>query len=60
MVMGVMARLTSAALLATTLTALPASASAAKDGYTPEQVCGSGFGRVTDGTKPVTDRNGIR
>jgi len=58
MVMGVMARLTSAALLATTLTALPASASAAENGYTPEQVCGSSFGRVTDGTQPVTDQYG--
>ncbi|MFC6559709.1 hypothetical protein [Nonomuraea cavernae] len=54
-----MARLTSAALLATALSALPASASAETNGYTPEQVCGSGFGRVAGGTQPVTDHLGI-
>ncbi|MEU7893934.1 hypothetical protein AB0B45_13830 [Nonomuraea sp. NPDC049152] len=55
-----MARLASAALLATTLTALPATATAAASaGYTPEQVCGSGFGRVNGGTQPATDHKGI-
>ncbi|MEU7898720.1 hypothetical protein AB0B45_38420 [Nonomuraea sp. NPDC049152] len=43
------------ALAATTLTALPAVAAT---GYTPEGVCGSGFGRVTDGTRAVVDDNG--
>ncbi|MGN9844289.1 hypothetical protein ACTMTI_39810 [Nonomuraea sp. H19] len=58
MISSVTARLASAALLAI-LAALPAPASAAKSGYTPEQVCGSGFGKVTGGTHSVIDRNGI-
>lgn len=53
------APLASAALLVTALTALPASASITKSGYTPEQVCGRGFGKVAGGTQPVTDREGI-
>ncbi len=54
-------RFASAALLATTLSALPASASAdaSQSASTPEQICGSGFGRVADGTIPVTDVNDI-
>ncbi|MEU7748172.1 hypothetical protein [Nonomuraea sp. NPDC049158] len=52
-------RLTAAALLATALTALPASASSAESGYTPEQVCGSGFGKVVGGTKTATDARRI-
>ena len=55
------ARFASAALLATTPDALPASASAdaSQSASTPEQICGSGFGRVADGTLPVTDVNDI-
>lgn len=53
------ARFASAALLATALSALPASASTAEAGYTPEQVCGSGFGKVVGGTRPVTDARRI-
>lgn len=54
-----LAPLASAALLVTALTTLPAAASTTQSGYTPEQVCGSGFGKVTGGTQPVTDREGI-
>ncbi|MFC5819819.1 hypothetical protein [Nonomuraea harbinensis] len=50
------AGLVSAALLATALTASPA---AAHGGHTPEQVCGPGFGKVANGTRPVTDREGV-
>ncbi|MEV0350743.1 hypothetical protein AB0H88_33590 [Nonomuraea sp. NPDC050680] len=53
------ARFAAAALVATALSALPASASTAENGYTPEQVCGSGFGKVTGGTKAVTDARDI-
>lgn len=55
----VIRRLVPAALLATALAGLPAPAAAA--GYTPEQVCGSGFVRVAGGTRPVTDQtNSLR
>ncbi|WP_433515240.1 hypothetical protein ACQP2T_06250 [Nonomuraea sp. CA-143628] len=55
------ARFAAAALLATALSALPASASTAGSGsgYTPEQVCGSGFGKVAGGTRTVTDERRI-
>ncbi|MEU8143137.1 hypothetical protein [Nonomuraea sp. NPDC048901] len=53
------ARFAAAALLATALSALPASASTAASGYTPEQVCGSGFGKVAGGTRTVTDERRI-
>ena len=32
---------------------------ASQSAYAPEQICGSGFGRVADGTLPVTDVNDI-
>ncbi|MFD1938180.1 hypothetical protein ACFSKW_42560 [Nonomuraea mangrovi] len=44
------------ALAATTLIALPADAAT---GYTPEGICGNGFGRVDDGTRAVVDGRGI-
>ncbi|MEV1244400.1 hypothetical protein ACIBO2_24570 [Nonomuraea sp. NPDC050022] len=53
------ARFAAAALLATALSALPASASTAESGYTPERVCGSGFGKVVGGTQTVTDQGRI-
>ncbi|GAA3612135.1 hypothetical protein GCM10022419_116380 [Nonomuraea rosea] len=53
------ARFASAALLTTTLVASPVSASAAQSAYTPEQICGSGFGTVAGGTSPVTDVKGV-
>ncbi|MFF4618780.1 hypothetical protein [Nonomuraea jabiensis] len=51
----VITRLASATLLAAALAGLPAPAVAA-GGYTPEQVCGSGFHRVALGTRPVADQ----
>lgn len=55
MTSNVITRLASATLLATALAGLPAPAGAAS-GYTPEQVCGSGFHRVALGTRPVADQ----
>lgn len=52
---NVITRLASATLLVTALAGLPAPAGATTNGYTPEQVCGSGFGKVPGGTRPVTD-----
>jgi hypothetical protein len=52
---NVITRLASATLLATALAGLPAPAGAAS-GYTPEQLCGSGFHRVALGTRPVSDQ----
>jgi hypothetical protein len=57
----VITRLASTTLLVTVLAGLPAPAGAATSGYTPEQVCGSGFGIVTGGAQPVTDHtNSLR
>ncbi|MFG1943051.1 hypothetical protein [Nonomuraea sp. NPDC048826] len=51
------AGLVSAVLFAASLT--PAPVSAGNGGPTPEQVCGSGFGRVADGTHRVIDGRGV-
>ncbi|MBT2232151.1 hypothetical protein [Nonomuraea sp. NEAU-A123] len=48
-------RLAAATLLATATAGLAAPADAA-GGYTPEQVCGSGFNTVALGRMPVTDQ----
>lgn len=45
-----------AALAVGGLAANPAYAISAK--YTPEGVCGSGFGRISDGSRPVKTRSG--
>ncbi|MET7463278.1 hypothetical protein [Nonomuraea sp. NPDC005501] len=58
---NVFPRLASATLIAAAIASLPAPAGAATIGYTPEQVCGGGFARVSSGTQPVTDHtNTIR
>ncbi|MDR8413130.1 hypothetical protein MTP10_30910 [Nonomuraea sp. 3-1Str] len=58
---NVFPRLVSATLITAAIAALPAPAGAATIGYTPEQVCGGGFARVSSGTRPVTDHtNTIR
>jgi hypothetical protein len=55
MVRSKLAQCTVVALAATTLTASPADA---VTGYTPEGVCGSGFGRVKDGIRAAVDDHG--